>query len=119
VNHAAHHARGVLDRLATTELDVGPGKEHDLTAEFANADLEAHAGAGGRLRENQRPLLPGEHLRRRFAVLFQHAREIDDLFDLFLAEFFDGKEMVHGRACQKGQGLVKKVKTRRWNPARP
>ena len=62
MNHAAHHTGSVLDRLTTAELDVGAGEEHDLTTELTHADLEAHACACGGLREDQRPLLAGEHL---------------------------------------------------------
>jgi hypothetical protein len=47
------------------------------------------------LAENERPLLPVEDLRGCGAVLFQHAGQIDDFFDLGSGEFFDGKEMVH------------------------
>ena len=47
VNHAPHHTGGVLDRLATTELDIGTREEHHRATKLANADLEAHAGACG------------------------------------------------------------------------
>jgi hypothetical protein len=83
------------------------GEEHDLSAKLADADLEAHAGARGGFREDERPLLPREHLWRGFAVLLQHAREIHDLFDLVFGEFFDGKEMVHERAGRKGKAETK------------
>jgi hypothetical protein len=54
------HAGGVLNRLAATQLDVVPVQEERVSAQFVDADLEGHAGAGGRLREDHRPRLAGE-----------------------------------------------------------
>jgi len=40
VNHAAQHARGVLDRLAAAKLNVIGIEKHGPAAEFVDADLK-------------------------------------------------------------------------------
>ena len=62
MDHAAEHAGGVLDQFAAAELDVVFREEHREAAEFADADFERDAGAGGGLGENERPGLAGERL---------------------------------------------------------
>jgi hypothetical protein len=71
------------------------------------------------LRENERPLLAVEHLRRGLAVLFQHAGQIDELLDLFLGQFFDGKEVFHQNwGCEIGRGQMTNVEFRMTNECR-
>ena len=40
VNHAPQNACGVLDGFSPTELDIVFGEEHDITAQFADADFK-------------------------------------------------------------------------------
>ncbi len=47
LEHAPHHAGGVFDGFATTELNFAGGHEDRVTAELADADFEADSGAGG------------------------------------------------------------------------
>ena len=63
VEHSAQDAGGVLDGFAAAKLDIAGGKEHDLAAELADADLEGDAGACGRFGEDMRPGLAGQRLR--------------------------------------------------------
>ena len=48
VDHAADHARAVLDRLGAAELAVAGGQVHHRAAHLVHAGLEAHARAGAR-----------------------------------------------------------------------
>ncbi len=106
VDHPAEDASGVFDGFTTAELDIGPGEEHGGAAEFADADFEADAGAGGGLGEDEGPLLTGEDLGGGGAILFQGGTEVDEGFDLLAGEGFDGEEVVHeGGGLFFGQDL--------------
>jgi hypothetical protein len=54
VHVAGEDDRGVLDRLAAPELEVVRGQVEARAAELGDPDLEAHARARGRLREDHR-----------------------------------------------------------------
>jgi len=60
VNHTAEDARGVFDGLAAAELDVILGKEHDVSAKFADADFKRNTSPGGSLGKNDGPSLASE-----------------------------------------------------------
>jgi hypothetical protein len=100
VDHAAEDAGGVFDGFTATELDISSREEHGGAAEFADADFEADASAGGGLGEDEGPLLTGEDLGGGGAILFQGGTEVDEGFDLGAGEGFDGEEVV-----QEGAGL--------------
>ena len=56
VQHPAEDARGVLDGLAApAELEIVDIEEQGVTAELADADLEADPGPGRRLVEDHPP----------------------------------------------------------------
>ncbi len=96
VTHSAEHAGGVFDGFAAAELDVVGGEEHRKSAEFADADLERHAGAGGGFAKNHRPSLSGEWLGRVLSALGFEALSVgDEAGNFSSAEFFNGKEVFH------------------------
>ena len=46
MHHAAHHPRGVFDRLAAPKLQLAGRQENDPAAQFANANLKGYPRAG-------------------------------------------------------------------------
>ena len=97
MEHSAHDAGGIANGFAAAELDIGCGEEHDIPAEFANADLERDAGAGGGFAKDECPALAGE---RFFVVVaaggFHDLSELEDLINLVSVHGFDGEEVSHG-----------------------
>ena len=87
VNHAAHHAGGVLDRLAAAKLNLAGRQENDLAAQLADADLEGDAGARGGLGEDHGPGLAGQ---RQLGVLAAFLLQLRGV----------GQDGVHVRAGQ-------------------
>ena len=69
VNHAAHDARGILDGLAASELDVHRAQKHRRAAQFANAHFERKPRARGLLGKHQGPRLARQRLLRVVAPL--------------------------------------------------
>ncbi len=91
VDHATKDPRGVLDGLPTTKLNIVFGKEHDISAQLANADFKGDAGAGGRFCENDGPSLTRKWLDFVGTAVCLHLdSEIDEKFELLSAGFFDG-----------------------------
>ena len=89
MNHPAEHARGVLDRLAASDLNLVRAEKHHLSAQLTDADLERHSSACGGFVENQRPALPGQ---RQFGMMSAFLFEPDgvgqDSFHVRLRQFF-------------------------------
>ena len=63
VDKAGEDARGVLDRLAPSQLEVVPVQVDGVAPQLVDPDLEGHAGAGARFRKEEGPGLPGKHRR--------------------------------------------------------
>src|SRR5262249_16889341 len=62
MDHAAEHARGVLDVLPAAKLDFAGAEKHRLSAQFPDADLERNPRAGGGFGEKHGPNLARERL---------------------------------------------------------
>jgi hypothetical protein len=60
VDVAGQHARGVGHGFAAAQLHVTIGQNRDVAAKLAHGDLEADAGAGAGLFEQQRQRAAGE-----------------------------------------------------------
>ena len=97
VDHAAEDARGVFDWFATAELNVVRAQKEGLTAEFADADFEGDACAGGRFREEQRPGLVREGLVLAVAAgRFEDFGIVQNRFDVLAGHGFETEQVFHG-----------------------
>ena len=95
MDHAAEDTGGVLDRLAAAELDVAGIEEKRPAAKFMDADLEADAGAGGRLGEDQRPCLAGEGFGSEAAVRLEGRRGVQHVLHVRRGHALQTQKMFH------------------------
>ena len=107
VDHAAHDARGVSDGLAAAELDVVGCEKNRLSAQLADADLEAQARASGGFREHDRPAFAGERgVGMGAAEAFHGRRAFEEFVDPGRVERLDVEQVPHcgslgQRFCQR------------------
>lgn len=98
MDHAPEDASRVFDGLATAELNIGGGEKHDLSAEFADADFKAHAGAGGRFGENEGPDLSLERFRGGMTAFALHdVSTVENVADFGRGEGLNGEKIFHGK----------------------
>ena len=96
VGHAAHDAGGVADGFAAAELDVVGGEKNGLSAQFADTDFEAEAGAGGGFGKHEGPAFAGQgQFGMWSAVEFHLGGAGEDVVDRRGVERFDIEEVFH------------------------
>ncbi len=97
VQHPAEDAGGVLDGFAAApELEVVGVEEKGIAAEFADADLETDARAGGRFIEDHPPAAVPQWVFVETTALGLHlAAQRDDPQDVLPRHGFDGKQITH------------------------
>ena len=109
VDHPRDHARGVLDRLGTTELRVTGGDVDDRAAELVHPGLERHAGARRRLLEDHRQCPVAERLVELVPLepLLDPERALEQVRELGFSEVAELQEMLGRRRWRPEQvGLL-------------
>ena len=92
VDHAAEHARRVLNGFTPPILHLAGGKKKRLAAQFADPHLEGNARPGRRLGEDHGPGLAAERLFPVPPTLPFHPRRLgQDLFQVDDGEFLDAQ----------------------------
>ena len=97
VEITGQHARGVLDRFASADLEIVGREEQRLTAELVHTYFKGNAGTGGSLLEDH---AEGLSLKQTVAdavllFIFELVGQIEDVVDLTGCEIQHFQQMVH------------------------
>ena len=119
VDVAGQHPAGVLDRLASPQLEVARGQDDRMCPQLRHGHLERDAGARARLLEDQRDRSTGEPALVRLGSSLHVGGEIEQLAELFRAQIVDGEVVALHGAESIGNDPRGASEARRPRSARP